>query len=182
MSSKPPKNINSEDEALFRAAAAGARPVTVRHVPAHQPALPALLRRRRQQAAQLPQAAAPGPPATGTEAPDEPQDFRREQVPGRTFKRLRSGEIRPGAEIDLHGLGSQQAHEALRDFIIESIGERLQCVRVIHGKGLRSGSRGPVLRPHVRRWLRQWDEVLAFAPAPARDGGSGALHVLLQRR
>ncbi|MBW7931758.1 MAG: Smr/MutS family protein [Gammaproteobacteria bacterium] len=182
MSSKPPKNINSEDEALFRAAAAGTRPLSTRHVTLRQPPLPAPARKRRQQEAQLPLEPAPGPPGPGEDEAGEPADFRRDSVPRQDFRRLRRGELRAGAEIDLHGLSSRQAHAALRDFIAEAIDERLQCVRVIHGKGLRSGSRGPVLRQNVRHWLRQWDEVLAFAPAPVHDGGSGALHVLLRRR
>ncbi len=63
----------------------------------------------------------------------------------------------------------------------DALRDRLQCVRVIHGKGLRSGARGPVLKLSVNRWLRQWDDVLAFVSAPARDGGTGALYVLLRR-
>ena len=63
----------------------------------------------------------------------------------------------------------------------ESVNARIQCVRVVHGKGLRSGPRGPVLKASVNRWLRQWDDVLAFVSAPARDGGTGAVYVLLRR-
>ena len=69
----------------------------------------------------------------------------------------------------------------MRAFLAESLDARIQCVRIVHGKGLRSGPRGPVLKASVNRWLRQWDDVLAFVTAPVRDGGTGAIYVLLRR-
>jgi len=59
---------------------------------------------------------------------------------------------------------------------------RLHCVRVVHGKGLRSGPRGPVLKHAVNVWLRKVDAVVAFASAPRQDGGTGAVYVLLTDR
>lgn len=76
---------------------------------------------------------------------------------------------------------SKEAQAALRAFLAESVNARRQCVRIVHGKGLRSGARGPVLKASVNRWLRQWDDVLAFVSAPTRDGGTGAVYVLLRR-
>ena len=76
----------------------------------------------------------------------------------------------------------QQAKLALRAFIDESMDRGIGCVRVIHGKGLGSGPGGPVLKMHVQGWLARWDEVLGFVTARARDGGSGAVYVLLRRR
>jgi DNA-nicking Smr family endonuclease len=57
----------------------------------------------------------------------------------------------------------------------------LRCIRVIHGKGLRSGPAGPVLKEEVDHWLRKLDNVAAFASARPVDGGTGALYVLLRR-
>ena len=108
--------------------------------------------------------------------------YRRPGVPERTFRRLRRGRFSIEDETDLHGLTAAQARIMLRTFIVESADRGLGCVRVIHGKGLRSGPRGPVLRSHVQRWLAQWDEVLAYVSACARDGGSGAVYVLIRRR
>ena len=108
--------------------------------------------------------------------------YRRPGVPERTFRRLRRGRFSIEDETDLHGLTAAQARTMLRTFIVESADRGLGCVRVIHGKGLRSGPRGPVLRSHVQRWLAQWDEVLAYVSARARDGGSGAVYVLIRRR
>ena len=112
----------------------------------------------------------------------EEMSYRRASLPERTFRQLRRGRFRIEDETDLHGLTATQARTQLREFIVESAACGLGCVRVIHGKGLRSGPRGPVLKSNVQRWLAHWDEVLAFVSARARDGGSGAVYVLLRRR
>ena len=117
-----------------------------------------------------------------TEETGEEVVFHRRSVPASLLRRLRAGEFSVAAEIDLHGLTALQARIALREFIVEAAGRRSGCVRVIHGKGLRSGTQGPVLKGLVQVWLAQWEEVLAFTSALTRDGGSGALYVLLQRR
>ena len=108
--------------------------------------------------------------------------FRRPGLAEKTFRKLRRGRFSIEAEADLHGLTVNQAKQLLRDFICESAQRGLGCIRVIHGKGLGSGPGGPVLKGNVQRWLMQWDEVLAFVTARARDGGSGAVYVLLRRR
>ena len=108
--------------------------------------------------------------------------FHRPALSPRLIKRLRDGRFSIAAEIDLHGYNAAQAKQALHDFIVHAAASDLGCVRVIHGKGLRSGAQGPVLKGLVQLWLTQWDEVLAFASALARDGGGGALYVLLKRR
>ncbi len=105
--------------------------------------------------------------------------FRRTQVPARVLERLRRGEYAVEDEIDLHGLTAVAAREALRAFLGEALLRDLRCVRVVHGKGLRSGPRGPVLKHAVNLWLRRVDRVLAFASAPRRDGGTGAVYVLI---
>ena len=108
--------------------------------------------------------------------------FRRAGVPARVLERLRRGEFAVEDEIDLHGLIAVEAREALRAFLSEALGRRLHCVRVVHGKGLRSGPRGPVLKHAVNVWLRKVDAVHAFGSAPRRNGGTGALYVLLEAR
>jgi len=108
--------------------------------------------------------------------------YRHPSLPHRTFKQLRRGRFSIEAEADLHGLTALEAKVVLREFIGESRDRGLGCVRIIHGKGLRSGPEGPVLKARVQRWLAQWDDVLAFVTARARDGGSGAVYVLLRRR
>jgi len=106
--------------------------------------------------------------------------FRRPQVPEGVLLKLRRGQFAVNAEVDLHGLNASQAKHALRDFIVEAVGRRWRCVRVIHGKGRRSGPRGPVLKTIVFHWLQRSNHVLAFGSARPVDGGSGAVYVLLR--
>jgi DNA-nicking Smr family endonuclease len=107
--------------------------------------------------------------------------FRRNGVAESTLKKLRRGHYAVEAEVDLHGLTSPQARQLLREFIAEQLSLGVHCVRVIHGKGRRSGPRGPVLKNAVNRDLRRIDSVIAFGSARQVDGGSGAIYVLLQR-
>ena len=98
------------------------------------------------------------------------------------LRKLRRGQYRIGAEIDLHGMTATMALEALTRFLKQAQHTASRCVRVIHGKGHRSSNHGPVLKPLVCRWLSKRDEVLAFSSARPTDGGTGALYVLLKRR
>jgi len=96
------------------------------------------------------------------------------------LRKLRRGHWVVQAEVDLHGLRRVEARLALAHFLRESLGHGLRCVRVIHGKGLGSKNREPVLKRMVRGWLAPRAEVLAFCQAPAVQGGGGALLVLLK--
>lgn len=114
--------------------------------------------------------------------PAEEIVFRRPGLSERDFRRLRQGRFSIEDEIDLHGMNRAEARRALRAFVSEAADRGLGCVRVIHGKGTRSGPHGPVLKSRVHYWLSQWDRVLAFVSARQRHGGSGAVYVLLTRR
>jgi DNA-nicking Smr family endonuclease len=70
----------------------------------------------------------------------------------------------------------------MSSFLLDARGRGARCVRVIHGKGLSSPAREPVLKGKVRRWLAQWDDVLAYCEAPRHAGGAGAVLVLLRGR
>jgi len=96
------------------------------------------------------------------------------------LKKLRRGHWVVQEELDLHGLNSGQARLLLAEFIGRSSKRGSRCVRVVHGKGLRSPNREPVLKGKVRQWLAQREQVLAYCQAPASQGGSGALLVLLK--
>jgi DNA-nicking Smr family endonuclease len=100
----------------------------------------------------------------------------------RTMRKLVRGNFSVQSEIDLHGMIIPEARQALRDFIEMSCLRGHSCIRVIHGKGLGSGERGPVLKRRVSRWLQQWDEILAYSSARPVDGGTGALYVLLRKK
>jgi DNA-nicking Smr family endonuclease len=106
--------------------------------------------------------------------------FVRAHVPRRVVRKLRRGGYRVMDELDLHGLNALQARSALADFLRECAFNRFGCVRIVTGKGRRSGYGGPVLKPRVARWLARRDEVQAYSTARPVDGGSGALYVLLR--
>ncbi len=106
--------------------------------------------------------------------------YSRPGVRAQTLRQLRRGRYPIEDELDLHGLSQSAARDQLAEFISSSRQTGRRCVRVVHGKGYRSGSRGPVLKIAVNTWLRRHPDVLAFTSARAIDGGTGAVYVLLR--
>jgi len=98
-----------------------------------------------------------------------------------TARNLRRGQWRAGAELDLHGLRVEQARHALLSFLDECLEHGIRCVRIVHGKGYGSQGLEPVLKDKARTWLVQKAEVMAFSEAPEREGGAGALLVLMRQ-
>ncbi|HET9643615.1 MAG TPA: Smr/MutS family protein [Burkholderiaceae bacterium] len=110
---------------------------------------------------------------------DEGLSFRRPGIGLDVLKRLRRGHWVIQAQVDLHGLRREEARERLAEFIRVCARRGFRCVRVVHGKGLGSPGKSPVLKSKVRAWLVQKREVIAFIQARAAEGGAGALVVLL---
>jgi DNA-nicking Smr family endonuclease len=110
----------------------------------------------------------------------EELSFRRSGIQDAVMRRLRRGHYRVESELDLHGLTVPEAKQELRDFLARTIARQCRCVRIIHGKGLGSGPRGPVIKRAVNVILRRTDAVIAFCSARPIDGGTGAIYVLLQ--
>lgn len=96
------------------------------------------------------------------------------------LKKLRKGYFGLDASIDLHGLTSQEAKHQLSRFLYFSIEDGFRCVHIIHGKGYRSTDNHPILKNDVNLWLRQHKEVQAFCSTPSKQGGTGAVFVLLK--
>ncbi|PPK72881.1 DNA-nicking Smr family endonuclease [Methylobacter tundripaludum] len=96
------------------------------------------------------------------------------------LKKLRKGQFGLDAEIDLHGLNSNKAKRQLLHFLHDCVEDGCRCVHIIHGKGYRSMDNHPVLKNNLNLWLRQHKDVQAFCSAPPKDGGTGAVFVLLQ--
>ncbi|HZY17568.1 MAG TPA: Smr/MutS family protein [Ramlibacter sp.] len=111
---------------------------------------------------------------------DDALSFRRQGVGLDVTRKLRKGDWSIQREIDLHGLRRDDAREALAAFIREAHRQGVRCVRVVHGKGLGSPGKTPVLKGKVQSWLVQKQEVLAFVQARGDEGGAGALVVLLK--
>jgi DNA-nicking Smr family endonuclease len=111
---------------------------------------------------------------------DQALSFQRAGVRIQVMRRLRRGLYPIEGELDLHGLSQTAARDRLAEFLARSRDGGCRCVRIIHGKGYRSGARGPVLKAAVNLWLRRHMDVMAFVSARAIDGGAGAVYVLLR--
>jgi DNA-nicking Smr family endonuclease len=96
------------------------------------------------------------------------------------LSKLRRGHWVVQAKIDLHGLVVDEARAYVAEFLTDCKKRGIRCVRIIHGKGLGSRNREPILKNKLRNWLMQRDEVIAYAQARQADGGSGAVIVLLK--
>ena len=172
---------DEHDLALFREATRGVKPL--RHGARVTGAAPAPRARARfSRGAERPPVLEEIPQGS----PDEPELaagdaslFARAGVAASGLRKLRRGQYRVQAELDLHGLTVAEAQLQLREFLIASLQRNVRCLRIVHGKGLRSGGKGPVLRQLVNSALRRTAPVLAFASARQVDGGTGAVYVLL---
>ena len=111
---------------------------------------------------------------------DDQLSFRRPGIGRDVVHKLRAGHWSIQRQIDLHGLRTEEARDRLGAFIRQAHRHGLRCVRVVHGKGLGSPGRTPVLKSRVHSWLVQKNEVLAFVQARPAEGGAGALVVLLR--
>jgi DNA-nicking Smr family endonuclease len=174
------KDEDSDDAALFRAAVRGTKPLKALPAPVRAARkVPARARfaRAERQAVLAESLAAPGP-FIDTQPGDELL-FHRDGIAATVLRRLRRGDYRVESELDLHGLTGAQAVTEIGGFLQRAQSQGWRCVRIIHGKGMRSGPRGPVLKQAVNTLLRRTALVIAFASARARDGGTGATLVLL---
>ena len=173
------RDEDSEDARLFREAVRGVKPLQARTAPPRPPrARPHARFTRADRSAVLRESLDPhtGDPEQLT---GESLAFHRPSIPAGVLRRLRRGEYRVQREIDLHGMTVAEAKLALREFLVLALEQRARCVRIVHGKGLRSGHRGPVLKSAVSGILRRTGAVLAYVSARPVDGGTGAVYVLL---
>ncbi len=171
----PPGGVSAEDAALFRDAMKGARPLPGHKEEDEPPtASPPAASRPRSRAT-------PPPPAPTSKPARELRPGEAVDVDRRTGERLRRGQLRPEARLDLHGMTADEAHAALADFLRASHSRGKRCVIVITGRGkLGSG----VIRAETPHWLNAptlRPLILAYAEAQPKDGGAGALYVLLRR-
>lgn len=175
-------SIPSEEAELFRASVSDVTPL-------EQPAraelerprpAPAPIQRLRDERAVLSESLSDTPAwELGFETGEE-LSYARAGVGRDVLRKLRRGHWVIQDELDLHGLTADEAHEQLVQFLRQCLRRGLRCVRIVHGKGLRSRNREPVLKRKAASWLMQREEVLAFCQARRADGGAGAVVVLLR--
>ncbi len=167
---------------LFQNAVGAVKPLPEKRVAQLTPTPPAPIPRQRQldEAAALQEALSDDVDVSSLLDTDEHLSFRRPGVGPDVAQKLRRGKWSIQRQVDLHGLRTEEAREALTAFIHDAHKQGIRCVRVITGKGLGSPGKTPVLKEKVHRWLVQKSEVVAFVQAQPAQGGAGALVVLLQ--
>lgn len=170
-----------EDIALFHEAIGPVRELApVQALPRPEPPPPRPRSRERDEAEALQQLRT-APFQASSVGPGDRLEYLREGFPPSLLRRLKRSQYSVQDEIDLHRLTQAQAEIVLREFLQQARQHGFRCVRIVHGKGLRSGDQGPVLKALVDRALRQRADVIAFASAPESEGGSGAVVCLLTR-
>lgn len=173
---------SDDDRDLFRMAVGDVRRIRSkrdRSRPAPPPPKPS---QRERDEARVMDDLAHGPIDFSSIETGEEISYLRDGLQKRVLTRLRRGHWRVEDEIDLHQMNLEAATASIRSFLEEADQRRMSCVRIIHGKGLRSGPEGPQLKRLTARLLSRHDRVAAFASAPPHDGGTGAVYVLLRAR
>ena len=169
------------EQSLFTQAIGATRPLRSKPVVSLAPAPPApiAVQHQRDEAQVLRESISDDFDVSSLLDTDDALSFRRPGIGVEVTRKLRRGDWSIQREIDLHGLRTDEAREALGPFIREAHKQGIRCVRVVHGKGLGSPGKSPVLKGRVQSWLVQKKEVLAFVQAKPAEGGAGALVVLL---
>ncbi len=181
---EPPAEEPADDEALLREALKDVAPITDpgKATLRRQPPRPVPVQRLRDDEQVLQDSLSDQMPMeVGVETGDE-LVFLRNGLSNQILKKLRRGYWSIQDQLDLHGLRAEEARALLVSFLNDALKHGLRCVRIVHGKGLRSRNAEPVLKRKIGNWLGQRDEVLAFVQARAEDGGGGAVMVLLKAK
>jgi len=175
---------DADDLEALRRALAGVKPLArARRAQPQRPApAPVPAQTRRDERAAL--AESLSAPLSAEDALDSGVElsYLREGMSRLVLRRLRRGHWVVQDSLDLHGMNRLEAALQVAQFVRAAALRGLRCVRIVHGKGLGSRNREPVLKGKLRAWLAPRDEVLAFCQAPAAEGGAGALLVLLKAR
>lgn len=172
--------MTDDDNSLFRQAIKGVQPLASDNRDHHSSRPHAAKPRLRQHPSQADLLHEQFLLEEKAEVPETALEYRRPGLQDRVMRRLRSGKTPREDSLDLHGMSQDEARRALASFLAKSQQHGLRCVRIIHGKGLRSGDRGPVLKRSLGQWLRNQPFVLGMCQAQRSEGGSGAVIVLLR--
>ncbi|HET6433497.1 Smr/MutS family protein [Dyella sp.] len=181
MKGRTPTRITDDDARLFREAIGEVRQFDAVAGPPPAPKPPPRARMFEQDEAAVPgelldMAFDPALLEVGEEL-----SFLHDGYPPKLLKQLKRGHFSVQDDLDLHHMNAAAAQASITDFLAEARRAGLRCVRIVHGKGLRSKAAGPVLKALTDRMLRRRDEVIAFASARPALGGTGAVVVLLKR-
>ena len=179
MDKKP--RISAEESALFRDAMADVQPIAQDKIlPKRKKPPPRPLQLERDQRQVLKDMMSSDLYSADLETGDELL-FVRDGMHPNTLRKLRRGKIRIEAQLDLHRMTSEKARKEVAEFLALCKARGKRCVRIIHGKGLGSAEKKPVLKGKIDIWLRRHDDVLAYCSARPMDGGTGAVYVLIKK-
>ena len=173
------------EKELFSRSVGPVRALPAKHLPGHRAQLPLVqaapiaVQQQRDELAVMREAISDEFDVETLLDTDEALSFRRPGMGPDVVRKLRRGGWSIQGQLDLHGLRREEARESLSQFIRDARRVGWRCVRVVHGKGLGSPGKTPVLKARVQGWLIQKNEVLAFVQARPAEGGAGALVVLL---
>lgn len=173
--------VSDEDKALFRECMRSVKPLheKTKRIPATQPKSP--IQSRKSITKEEKQEYYLSDMIIETVLSETILSYFQPSLPHQRFKALKKGQIPWEGRLDLHGLKSEKAREMLCQFIQTQVEHGKRCLLIIHGKGGIEGA-PPVIKNLLNRWLPQIDEVTAFHSALPKDGGSGAIYVLLKRK
>ncbi len=184
MNGKKTDQKNRADADLFRQSVAGTHPLKQKNSASHPP-------HRAQSSPHIRQHPQDASPSLQDRLSDEGEvedvtssdelRFARPGLQHSVIKKLRRGQYNIDAELDMHGMVVSEARAALLAFLHACKTDNARCVRIVHGKGHGSSNRRPVLKNSLNHWLKQIDEVLVFCSALPKDGGTGAVYLLLKR-
>ena len=178
----PQKTVSAEDLALFQDAIGKVRRLHHDAAPAPRPQPAPEPVQSRLDEAQVPSELMRSAIDPATIEVGEELSYLKPGLSPRLLRRLKRGHFSIADEIDLHQMSAEVARGAIKLFLAESLRAGRLCVKIIHGKGLRSRAQGPVLKRLADSLLRRRADVLAYASAPPAEGGTGAVIVLLQRK
>lgn len=173
---------SDDDLELFRESVGSVRRLKSDRVHSRPPAPRAVPVQRRQDEARVMHELANAPIDFSTVETGEEITYLRPGLQKRVITRLRRGHWRVQDQLDLHELNLEAAGRSIRAFLEHADREGMSCIKIIHGKGLRSGPAGPQIKRLAARMLSRHSRVAAFASAPPNDGGTGAVYVLLSAR
>ena len=102
----------------------------------------------------------------------------------RTFTKLKRGNLKIDATLDLHGLTLNEAYTSLNAFLVDSQRRNLRCVLIITGKGTRNPNGKGIIKSKFPEWLNEFSIrplIISVSHAHKRDGGEGAFYVLIRK-
>lgn len=175
-------SIADDERALFRAEIGRVRRVRSHRDQSRPPAPRPVADQRRKDEQSVLEELATGPIDFSQVETGEEISYLRDGLQKRLLNRLRRGHWRVQDELDLHQMNVPAATQSIRSFIEDARRAGFGCIKIIHGKGLRSGPDGPQLKRLTAGLLARHSRVCAFASARPNDGGTGAVYVLLDRR